>query len=295
MLDRRSFLAASAAGAVSLAVGCKPAAEIVKSKVDKIGIQTYTLRELFSQDALSTLKMIKDVGYDYVELNRRNFTQVPALELRAMLDRVGLPAPSSHISYDMIQGDMGELIETSKVLGLKYVTVPWMNEDVRSLSDWQSHARLMDKAGKELRDNGLHLAYHNHQFEFDDLGGGTTAMDILLNECAPEHLTFELDLFWAYLAGVDIPQFFNANPGRFKLCHIKDMGPNKADFVNADYPEISSNLMKNVGEGVMPFEAFFAENKVSGMEYFIAEHDSPPKPYKRSVQQCYNAIKQMRF
>ena len=295
MLDRRSFLTTTTAGALSLAVGCKPTTKIIENKINKIGIQTYTLREVFSQDALSTLKMIKNAGYDYVELNRRNFEQVPPAELRDMLDEVGLPAPSSHISFKMIQGDMRELIKTSQVLGIKYVTVPWIDEDVRSLSDWKSHAQLMDKVGKELRDNDLHLAYHNHQFEFDDLGGGTTAMDILLNECLPEHVDFELDLFWAYLADVDIAQFFKANPGRFKLCHIKDMGANKAEFVNADYPEISSKLMKNVGEGIIPFEEFFAHNEISGLEYFIAEHDSPPKPYVQSIQQSYNAIKNMRF
>lgn len=295
MLNRRVFLTGATAGAMCFVVGCKPSAEIAKNKIDKIGIQTYTLRELFSQDALATLKMIKDAGYDYVELNGRNFKQLPAARLRGMLDQVGLPAPASHISYDMIKGDMSELIKTSKTLGLKYVTIPWINDDVRLLSDWQSHARVMDRAGEELRDNGLLLAYHNHQFEFDDLGGGTTAMEILLNECDPEHLSFQLDLFWAELGNVDIPKLFKSNPGRFKLCHIKDMGPNRADFANADYPEISKKLMRNVGEGVLPFEEYFALNEISGMEYFIAEHDSPPKPYQQSVTQCYNAIKEMRF
>ena len=295
MLDRRSFLTTTTAGAMSLAVGCKPTAKVVENKINEIGIQTYTLRELFSQDALSTLKMIKNAGYDYVELNRRNFEQVPAVELRDMLDEVGLPAPSSHISYQMIQGDVSELVKTSRVLGLKYVIVPWIDEDARLLSDWKSHARLMDQAGRELRDNGIHLAYHNHQFEFDDLGGGTTAMDVLLSECSPEHLTFELDMFWAYLANVDITQFLKANPGRFKLCHIKDMGENKADYVNADYSIMSSELMKNVGQGIIPFEAYFAHNEISGLEYFIAEHDSPPQPYAQSIKQSYNAIKNMRF
>ena len=295
MFNRRSFLSTSTAMAMTVATGCKPQAVIEKSKIHKIGIQTYTLRDMFSQDPLSTLKMIKDVGYDYVELNGRNFAQIPAPELRSMLDQVGLPAPASHISLDMIKGDLGELIQTSKTLGLKYAIVPWINEDARTLSDWKSHASIMNKAGKELRDSGLHLAYHNHQFEFDDLGGGTTAMDIILNECDPENLDLELDIFWASIPDIDLPEFLKSNAGRFKLCHIKDMGPNKADFMGADYSDITANLMKNVGEGILPFEKIFELNDISGIEYFIAEHDAPQKPYKQSIERSYNAIRNMRF
>ena len=70
MYSRRLFLGASAA-AVGLSA-CGGGTKIAAGKIDEVGIQTYTLREIFEPEPVGTLKMIKDVGYDYVELNRRN-------------------------------------------------------------------------------------------------------------------------------------------------------------------------------------------------------------------------------
>jgi len=295
MFSRRSFLAVSSAGTVMLATGCKATSLPAQNKISEVGLQTYTLRESFTQDPMATLKMIKEVGYDYVELNRRNFDQVPARKLKDMLDEVNLPSPASHISLDMIQGDLSELMQTAKTLDVEYLIVPWINDDARRLENWMSHAKLMNSAGEKLRDNGLKLAYHNHQFEFVDLGGGTTAMDILLNETAPENLCFQLDMFWAYLGDVDIPALFRKNPNRFKLCHIKDMTSDKLKYQNADYGDISKNIMVNVGEGILPFESYFALNEISGMEYFITEHDNPSTPYRNAISTSYDAVKAMRF
>ena len=79
------------------------------------------------------------------------------------------------------------------------------------------------------------------------------------------------------------------------MCHIKDMGPNKQDFVDAPHEKLTAELMLNVGEGVIPFNQHFALNDISGMEYFIAEHDNPKQPYKDSIATSLNAIKNFRF
>jgi len=301
MFSRRSFLQSTAAVTAVITSGCAVAHDgkaVVSAKpgqISKVGLQTYTLREVFAPDPMGALKMIKAAGYDYVELNGRNFAQTPPAELRAMLDDVGLPAPSTHISLDDLRGDLNGLAKTCATLGCEYAIVPYIAEDQRSYEDWKSHAALMNQAGAKLRDNGVKLAYHNHQFEFDDLGGGTNAMEILMNEGASENLDFQIDLFWTYLADIDIPALFAKYPGRFKLCHIKDMKANRADFANASYDDISNKLMVNVGEGVMPFESYFALNDLSGMTYFIAEHDSPKKPFLDSIASSYKAVKAMRF
>jgi hypothetical protein len=53
--------------------------------------------------------------------------------------------------------------------------------------------------------------------------------------------------------------------------------------------------MVNVGEGDLPFESMFALNEVSGMEYFVAEHDNPPKPYRQSIQTSHDTIRGLQF
>jgi sugar phosphate isomerase/epimerase len=311
MLSRRTVL--TGAGSALTLAACRKAdgpaavqqgkelagkAMSAANKIDKVGIQSYTLRAMMEEDFRGTFQMIKDVGYDYVELNGRNWAQVSPADLKEMLDEIGLPSPAAHISYDdTVPADLSPLIGTAKTLGLKYAVVPYMADDQRSLDDWKRHAKVMNLAGQKLADAGLRLAYHNHQFEFEDLGGGTTAMDILMNETAPENLDFELDIFWTNLASVNIETLFKRYPGRFKLCHVKDMkgDPNVFLKTNPSYEEIGQNYMVNVGEGDTDFAAIFAMNELSGLEYFITEHDQPKRPYEASIAKSLNTVRGLSF
>ena len=296
--NRRALLAGTAALSAASLLGCKDkTAKAAAGRITKIGLQTYTLREALGQDFLGTLKMIKAVGYDYVELNDRNFTDQTPQQLKDMLDEVGLPSPASHMGYDSIVADPDSAAMTARILGCEYLVIPYMADDQRSLADWKRHAAAMNASGKVLRASGVKLAYHNHQFEFDDLGGGTTAMDILINETDPALVDFELDLYWTALAKVDPADVFAKAPGRFKLCHIKDMigDPAAAEAQGASYDDITRDYMVNVGQGDIDFESTFALNALSGMEYFIAEHDQPKAPYRDAIAQSEAAIRAMRF
>lgn len=295
-LDRRHFLTAT--GALMLAAACQPAtvAPVSRQQIRKIGIQTYSLREALAVDFVGTFQMIKEVGYDFVELNRRNFADRTPAELRKILNDVGLPAPATHFDYDSLSDSPGQVGDIAATLGSHYAILPWVTDDQRSIDDYKRHAEMLNRAGETLRASNINVAYHNHHFEFFDLGNGVTGFDVLLSETDPSLVSFELDFFWAVLAGVDIPQLFAAHPGRFKLCHIKDMSGDPTPYATSlDFETTIRDLMVNVGEGSLPFETYFEQNALSGMDYFIAEHDNPPQPFRTSIQTSYDAIKAMRF
>lgn len=294
-MNRRQFGLGTLAGMAMTAAGCSGTGTSAIRSISKVGIQTYTLRFLFDEDPLAMFKMIQNAGYDYVELNGGNFEKLDIADMKAMMSDTGLSAPSTHISLDAIRGDLSPLIGIAKTFDMKYLVVPYIADNQRSYEDWKAHAALMNAKGKDLASEGITLAYHNHQFEFENLGNGAQAMDIIFGDCDPENLAIELDFFWAYLADADIPKLFKDNPGRFKLCHIKDMGANKADYADASYEKLNTELMKNVGEGIIPFEKFLALNDVSGMEYFIAEHDNPAKPYNAAIKTSLETIRNFRF
>jgi len=77
MYSRRLFMGGAAASLGLAACGGNGAAgtKVGQRKLETIGLQTYTLREIFEPDPVGTLKMIKELGYDYVELNGRNFAE----------------------------------------------------------------------------------------------------------------------------------------------------------------------------------------------------------------------------
>ncbi len=265
--------------------------------IRKVGIQTYTLREAMDVDFSGTLKMIKDAGYDYVELNERNYADRTPAELNTALDLAGLPSPVTHMSIETIRNDLASGILAAKTLGIEIAFVPYIAEEERGLEHWKAHARTLNSAGRVMRDEGVKLGYHNHQFEFDDLGGGTTAMQVLMDNTDPDLVCFELDIYWAVLGKVDPVELIRRYSGRFKACHVKDMSgdPWAAIAKDASYPELIRDYMVNVGEGDIDFERIFALNDISGMEYFIAEHDQPKAPYNKAITTSLNNIRAMRF
>lgn len=295
MFSRRAFLSHSACS-LALVACANGSQDKSFFKIDKVGIQTYTLRDAMRADTAATLAMIASVGYDYVELNGRDFAEMAPDVLAGLVAEAGLYAPSTHLDLASLRDDPARTAKTCQVLGCEYGVLPWIGADERTLDDWKGHAALLNTAGQVFADHGIRLAYHNHQFEFVDLGGGTRAMDILLAETQADLVAFELDIFWARLAGVDFESLFRANPGRFELCHIKDMKGDPAPFADSDdYGNIVQTLMVNVGEGEIDFAAIFALNDISGMKYFITEHDGLPEPHRASIATSYNTVKSLSF
>lgn len=294
-LDRRQFIGAS--GAAMLLAGCQQSTTPKASdRIDRIGIQTYTLREALGQDFVGTFEMIKQVGYDYVELNRRDFSERSPAELKQILNDVGLPSPITHVDYDSLAHRASEVGEIAAALGCEHVILPWITDEQRHLDAYKSHAAMLNRAAETLKAYGVQVGYHNHQFEFFDLGGGETGMGILLNETDPDLVAFELDLFWVALTGTDIVDLFARNPGRFKYCHVKDLAGDVSAYRDSvDFPTIVSKFMKNVGEGELPFESYFAVRETAGLQYFVAEHDNPPQPFRESIATSYEAMRAMRF
>ena len=294
-LDRRQFIGAS--GAAMLLAGCQQSTTPKASdRIDRIGIQTYTLREALAQDFVGTFEMIKDVGYDYVELNRRDFSERSPAELKQILNDLGLPSPITHVDYDSLADRASEVGDIAGELGCEHVILPWITDEQRNLDAYMSHAAMLNRAAETLKAYGVQVGYHNHQFEFFDLGGGETGMGILLNETDPDLVAFELDLFWVALTGTDIVDLFTKNPGRFKYCHVKDLAGDASAYRDSvDFPTIVSKFMKNVGEGELPFESYFVARETAGFQYFVAEHDNPPQPFRESIATSYETMRAMRF
>ena len=263
----------------------------------EVGIQTYTIREAMEEDTPAALRMLKEVGYDFVETNDRDFTRMSMDELVAALEDVGLPVAATHIGFETFMNEPQKAADQANRLGANYCILSWTPEGFRTTEGYQRMAERFNTVGELMLANDLRWAYHNHHFEFWEIDGPRNGMEIYLEETDADKVWFELDLFWATLGQEDVAEFFKRYPGRFKLCHIKDMnlrqlpnfnrnGPNALDF-----DEIHKGLMVNVGEGDLPFETWLQMGDVSGMEYLITEHDAPPAPIRDSVAQMLKTVR----
>src|SRR5262245_65175590 len=100
-MERRGFL--STTGAIALGVMLPPACRSARgAKIDKVGIQLYTVRDQMKADVEGTLARIAQIGYKQVEF--AGYFDHPPEHIRAFLDRNGLTAPSTHMMADSHDG-----------------------------------------------------------------------------------------------------------------------------------------------------------------------------------------------
>src|SRR5512145_1026858 len=155
-MERREFLQTT--GAMALASLISPACRTSHAaRIEKIGIQLYTVRDQMKADFEGTLARIAQIGYKEVEF-AGYFDRAPA-DVRAILDRNGLSAPATHIMLMDIEG-WKKSIDTAKAVGHQYVVVPWILEEKRkTLDDWKKVAAVFNQAAQLTKDAGMQFAY----------------------------------------------------------------------------------------------------------------------------------------
>jgi len=277
-IDRREFVQTMAAvGATTLFCGAPRTAH--PARIDKIGIQLYTVRDKMKEDFEGTLAHIAEIGYQEVEF-AGYFDHTPA-DVKAILARHGLASPSSHIPVNDLE-TYKTAVDTAKAVGHDYIVMPWIPAEKRkTLDDWKKMADLFNRAAQVAHDAGLQFAYHNHDFEFPKIDG-QVPYDLLLQSTDPKLVQLEIDLYWITKAGQDPLSYFARWPGRVPLVHVKD---------SAGAPE---HKMTDVGQGKIDWKRIFAKRDQAGIKHFFVEYDQPPQPFD-DVAVSYKYLKQLEF
>lgn len=228
-----------------------------KRRLENVGIQLYTVRDRMAEDVPGTLRRLAEIGYREVEF-AGYYDHTPA-EIRGLLNDLGLTSPSAHAPIELLRADAEQVIEQFLEIGHDYLVVPWLSEEERdSLDKYKAHAELFNRVAEQCAAAGLRFAYHNHEFEFEAIDG-VLPIDLLLAETDPALVQIELDLYWITVAGADPFAYFDKHPGRFPLCHVKDMAPDGS--------------MADVGSGKIDFAALFAASELAGFRHYYVERD----------------------
>jgi sugar phosphate isomerase/epimerase len=272
MVTRRNFIINT--GLAATAVLAMPSLAFTMDKKE-IGLQLYTLRDEISKDVKATLEKVAAAGFTTVETYgfsiKDQFWGLSPIELKKILDQNGLKAVSGHYNLGsfLADGNTTELkaaIEAATILKSDYLTIPWVDEPFRqNISDYKVIASRLNEAAKMCQKAGLKLAYHNHDFEFQK-HDGVTGYEILLKETDKDLVYFELDLYWVVRSGNDPVHLFAANPGRFKMWHVKDMD------------KLNPALNTEIGSGSMDFKTIFKQAKQSGLKHFFVEQENNYNP-----------------
>ena len=242
-----------------------------------IAIQVYSVRDEATKDFEGTMRSLKEMGYDGVELAGL-YGMESAVACKKVLDRVGLELVSAHVPFDALENDAA--LDDYAATGIKYVAIPWMPapKDEEELKACIARIR---NAGERCKARGMQLLYHNHDFEFEKIND-KYILDTYYEEIPADLLQTELDTCWVNVGGENPPQYVRKYTGRAHTVHLKDFNGSKTANMyaligtDAAKEESSSKFeFRPVGYGKQDFPAILAAAEDAGAEWVVVEQDSP--------------------
>ena len=236
-----------------------------------MGVQLWSFREAAKTDPIGTLAMTRRMGIIHVET--AGLYGMPAAQFADALKGAGLRATSMHVGYDDFTKTPDVVIANAKALGVRYVGLAWYpHSGAFTEADARKAIADFNQFGRAMKDAGLTFFYHDHGYEPVPYGDGTL-LDLIIRETDPSLVSFELDVLWAWLPGVDPAAIIRKYPGRFKLMHIKDMKPGVAR--GSLTGGLAADLQAVIGQGQVNWVELLKTAERDGLEHYYLEDETP--------------------
>lgn len=227
----------------------------------QLAAQMYTLREFAKtpKDLAETLKKVKKIGYDAVQIS--GVCAIEYSELHKLLEDTGLICCATHIGFEAMRDNPTKVIQDHYTIQCKYPAIGGLPSEYRNAEGYAKFAKEATEVGKKLAEGGVYFGYHNHSFELEKYGD-RTGLATIYEDSDPRYLKAEIDTYWIQHGGGDAAAWIEKLKGRIPLVHLKDMA------VRGNNP-----IMAEVGEGNMNWKAILAACKSAGVEWYIVEQD----------------------
>ena len=209
------------------------------SKTLPVGIQVYGLRDLLEntpENFRNVMEKVKELGFDGVEL--AGLYGIAPEEIKKILDEVGLVPISAHVPLADMMADAEGVAETYAKIGVQYIAIPYLPDEYRpNTPGYEGALKEFERIGKVMKDHGIKLEYHNHDFEFVRLPSGEYGFDNIYSTIPEDLLKVEPDLCWIKVAGESPVEYLKKYGSRCEVVHLKD-------FIKEGNPK---NLYKLIG------------------------------------------------
>ena len=283
-MDRRAFLTSLGAAAAASQLGCASVAPSVapRRRLRRVGIQLYTLRDDARRDLERTLGDIAAAGYNDVEMlgGMNNFGMAPE-RVRAILDRNGLRAPSTHVggaAFDNLDRSLAD----AATLGHRYLILASLPGGQNpTLDDYRRWADRLNESARRAQSQGVYVGFHNHATDFK-LIDGTVPYDVLI-ERTDALVRHQLDTGNLAMAGRDPLDYMKRFGSRYWSFHIKDV------------PRLSATSDVELGKGVIDFRRLLASiDNIDDKHLFVEQETYPGTPLE-SARRDYAYISTLEF
>lgn len=234
----------------------------------KFAAQMNTLRAYCAteQDLLDTLKKVKDMGFDGVELEYGMLKVANQENLASHLETIGLDVASIRNPFARTEFGLEDMIRQAKILKCRNVGIGTMTtaQFNQGAAGYERYFAQLDKITRRFRQEGLRPVYslRNHEFVRQN---GQWIYDKLLAADESAELFFETDVLPLTRAAVDPPRIFAQLAGRMPVCRLTDqkIRENEMYFFFPEREECP------LGEGLFDLALWADAARNAGAEWFV--------------------------
>ena len=263
MITRRRFINRSVTAAVATILSPGIVSCLQQNKLKNLGFISGIIGKELQGDWKKVLEQIHEFGYTEIETG--NYLGDSAADFVSFLKHTGITPVAGALEFSAEDVVLRKNFTLINSLQMKYAVVywPWFTADPFKLEDCKKSADRLNYLGKQCKNHGLNLCWHNHNREFTPMETGLP-FDFLMDNTDKDLVSCELDLYWVKKGGGDPLPLMKKYPGRFPILHVKDMAPGEAmDF---ECP----------GSGTIDFPSLFKEAHYQGIKHYMVERDNVP-------------------
>jgi sugar phosphate isomerase/epimerase len=258
----------------------------------EVGLQLYSLRTQFEQDAAGTMARVKEMGIREIEMKGTHGLSFP--EFIKLLAVNGISVISFEAEYEKLDKFPQVVADEARSYGAKYIVcsgLPPSNGESTTKEDIDKIAAALNHAGKIVSRNGMMLCYQPSGYEFKANGTGTL-FDYMVEKLDSRFVHFEMDVYRVKQGGQDPVALLKKYPTRFILMQLKD-----GKAVQKAKPDFEANVV--LGSGDVGIKNVMETARELGIQHYFIEDESPradkqiPKSiaYVRSLNEKVTAKK----
>lgn len=246
----------------------------------KLALQLYSIRDAVNGENVNEIfASLAAMGYEGVEL--AGLYGMSAEEIKAAADKAGLAVVSAHIPYTELIGNGEEWIANLKTLDCHQAVIPHMQTaNLPGGENWAEAEGNIRSIAKAMKEAGILLAYHNHDFEFEKVGD-EYKLDMLYRIFDESELKTQIDTCWVNVGGENPVSYVEKYAGRAPTVHLKDFTgvkngcPYALIGVEGGPTDTGTFEFRPCGSGVQDFAAILAASEKAGARWCIVEQDNP--------------------
>lgn len=236
-----------------------------------IAIQLYSLRDAIGTNMTTVFEQLAEIGF----VGAEPFGGMDHATAAPLLKTLGFEVYSIHSELPLGEAT-SRVLTNAEAYGVKELVYPWHAvEAFTTIDGIKQLADTLNAAAKVAQENGLQLAYHNHDFEFV-MVEDQVAFDVFVEHLDPS-INLEIDTYWVHVGGQDPVTVIKRLAERAPLLHMKDGPGNREDAMLA------------LGTGVMDFPAI-VEAAGDHAKWMIVELDRCDTDMMAAVEQSYHYL-----